>query len=388
MALPHVSAGALITSTAWNNMVDEFEKKVTKTGDSMTGPLTVGGEVNARSLSISTADNSGNPMTITRTATNLSLSLGFQLAGDDGISYNFQIGNTGSGNIFNTRFSVNQSGTYVAGKLGVGTSAPAAKIEILHDSSIATPHLSLVEVAGNDFARLSFQNGSDRSKAWHIAGFAAGISNPQLNIWHSDQGDILSIQTLPKTVFVNPNWKLSFGNQTRQMLNLWSTEYGIGVQSGTIYFRSGDAFAWHIGGVHSDAGRDPGAGGKLVMRLHPNDFVVEVPNAWKLGGANTWIVYSDKKLKKDIKAFEGALDKLSQLRGVNFEWKEPSLMANQEGVQTGFVAQEVEKIFPEWVFTDQDGNKGIGFVGFEALVVESLKELKAEIKKIKTHLKI
>ena len=32
-----------------------------------------------------------------------------------------------------------------------------------------------------------------------------------------------------------------FGNQTRQMLNLWGTQYGIGVQTNTLYFRSGHA---------------------------------------------------------------------------------------------------------------------------------------------------
>jgi trimeric autotransporter adhesin len=43
-----------------------------------------------------------------------------------------------------------------------------------------------------------------------------------------------------------------FGNQTRQMLNLWGTEYGIGVQSNTLYYRSGGQFSWFIGGAHCD----------------------------------------------------------------------------------------------------------------------------------------
>ncbi|MBK7145500.1 MAG: tail fiber domain-containing protein [Xanthomonadales bacterium] len=64
---------------------------------------------------------------------------------------------------------------------------------------------------------------------------------------------------------------LSFGSATRQMLNLFGTSYGIGVQSDTQYFRSGGNgyFAWFRGGVHSNAGLDPGAGGSLLMTLGP-----------------------------------------------------------------------------------------------------------------------
>ncbi len=63
---------------------------------------------------------------------------------------------------------------------------------------------------------------------------------------------------------------LSFGTQTRQMLNLWGTQYGVGVQSETLYFRSDFQFAWFAQGVHSDAIADPGAGGRLLMQLFAN----------------------------------------------------------------------------------------------------------------------
>lgn len=57
-----------------------------------------------------------------------------------------------------------------------------------------------------------------------------------------------------------------FGSQTRQHLNLWGTQYGVGVQNSTLYFR-GDTFAWHGGGSHSDTVWDPGAGGTRLMTL-------------------------------------------------------------------------------------------------------------------------
>lgn len=66
---------------------------------------------------------------------------------------------------------------------------------------------------------------------------------------------------------------LNFGNGTRQMLNLWSSTYGIGVQSGTLYFRSDGTFAnsgnfaWYRGGTHGNGTFDPGSGGTALMLL-------------------------------------------------------------------------------------------------------------------------
>ncbi len=69
-------------------------------------------------------------------------------------------------------------------------------------------------------------------------------------------------------VTVKNPYSLNFGSTTRQMLNLWSTGYAIGVQSYTQYFRSGSDFAWYVGGAHSDVRSDPGTGGKATMLLN------------------------------------------------------------------------------------------------------------------------
>ncbi|MBI5525713.1 MAG: hypothetical protein HY897_05210 [Deltaproteobacteria bacterium] len=50
------------------------------------------------------------------------------------------------------------------------------------------------------------------------------------------------------------------------------------------------------------------------------------------------------------------------------------------------IAQEVEKIFPEWVGADKDGFKDLTFRGFEALTVEAMRELKAENDALKERL--
>src|SRR5207248_1347037 len=60
---------------------------------------------------------------------------------------------------------------------------------------------------------------------------------------------------------------LSFGPNTRQMLDLSTANYGIGVQNNTTYFRTATQFSWFKGGTHSDNQGDPGPGGVTLMAL-------------------------------------------------------------------------------------------------------------------------
>lgn len=64
---------------------------------------------------------------------------------------------------------------------------------------------------------------------------------------------------------------LSFGNQARQTINLYNADYGIGIQTNTLYQRTASDFSWHRGGSHNDAQNSSG-GGTEVMRLTGSDL--------------------------------------------------------------------------------------------------------------------
>ncbi len=98
-------------------------------------------------------------------------------------------------------------------------------------------------------------------------------------------------------------------------------------------------------------------------------------NAYKAGGGS-WASSSDLRLKTDIRPVAGSLDRLLQLRSVHFRFKDQAKYS--PGPQTGFIAQEMEQVFPEWVSTGPDGMKAIGFSGFESHAVQALRELRAE----------
>lgn len=95
-------------------------------------------------------------------------------------------------------------------------------------------------------------------------------------------------------------------------------------------------------------------------------------------GGGSWAVASDARLKTNVRDLQGALERLLALRGVTFEFKDPAAINELPGTQTGMIAQEVEKVFPEWIAERPDGYKSLSPCGFEALTVEALRELRTE----------
>ena len=92
----------------------------------------------------------------------------------------------------------------------------------------------------------------------------------------------------------------------------------------------------------------------------------------------TFTLSSDARLKKNIEPMSGALDRLLKLQGVTFEWKNPEDHGDLTGRQRGFIAQDVEKVFPDWVGVDSKGFKTVTTRGLEPMLVESLRTLKTE----------
>jgi hypothetical protein len=63
-----------------------------------------------------------------------------------------------------------------------------------------------------------------------------------------------------------PAGSLSFGDQQSQLLNLSGTDYGIGVQSGALFFRSASDFDFYVGGTYNATAGNSG-GGSVAMSL-------------------------------------------------------------------------------------------------------------------------
>ena len=90
---------------------------------------------------------------------------------------------------------------------------------------------------------------------------------------------------------------------------------------------------------------------------------------------------SDKRLKENIKPIKSALDKVRKLQGVTFDWKEKGITNLKEDI--GFIAQDVQKVIPELVRENEDGMLSMRHQGIAPILLEAIKELKAEIEELK-----
>lgn len=101
-------------------------------------------------------------------------------------------------------------------------------------------------------------------------------------------------------------------------------------------------------------------------------------DAFKPGGGS-WSTLSDRRAKTAIEPMTDALTQFLKLRGVTYEYLNPSSFHERPGRHVGMVAQEVEEVFPSWVDTGADGYKRLTFRGFEAVAVEAVRELEAQV---------
>jgi hypothetical protein len=114
-----------------------------------------------------------------------------------------------------------------------------------------------------------------------------------------------------------------------------------------------------------------------------NTGVGVAPGAWKLAvngsaakpGGGSWSALSDERLKTDIRPMDDSLARMLSLRGVHFRYRTDAHTLTSPGQQMGFIAQEVDDVFPEWVERGDDGYLSVSIRGFEALTVEAIREL-------------
>lgn len=154
--------------------------------------------------------------------------------------------------------------------------------------------------------------------------------------------------------------------------NLTAGSY-ITYSSGTIYNGSS---AVTIG----VAGTTINTANTLVARNSSGDFTAGTINCSNLTATFNVTAAdinstSDVNLKTNIQTVENALDTVSQLRGVSFDWKETGKSSY------GVIAQELEEILPELV---KNGDvKSVNYNGIVGVLIEAIKELKNEIKELK-----
>jgi len=100
---------------------------------------------------------------------------------------------------------------------------------------------------------------------------------------------------------------------------------------------------------------------------------------------------SDRSLKENIAPIENALQKIDKINGVTFDWKDTEI-ERRGGVDgyfvrkndVGVIAQEIETVLPEVVATNLEGYKAVKYELIVPLLIQAIKELKAEVETLKS----
>lgn len=90
---------------------------------------------------------------------------------------------------------------------------------------------------------------------------------------------------------------------------------------------------------------------------------------------------SDRRYKKNIIPLQSALDTILQLQGVSYEFRTEDFpeMNFETDTRNGLIAQEVEKVLPDVVSTNDDGYKSIDYVELVPFLIEAIKEQQTQI---------
>ena len=178
-----------------------------------------------------------------------------------------------------------------------------------------------------------------------------------------------------------PAFPISFGPAVGDKISLWSNSsnsYGFGIQSSLLQIHTDVntadiAFGFGSSGSLFENMRIKGNGNVGIGTMSPTERLDVNGNIKCISLSQT----SDSRLKKDIVRIQNSLQKLTQLNGYNYYWKDE---ASGTGLQTGILAQELQKLFPELVKEGKDGMLSVNYSGLIPVLVESIKAQNESIK--------
>ena len=227
-----------------------------------------------------------------------------------------------------------------AGKVGIGTTAPTAKMDI--KGSVKFSHFYF---GANEDTYI--RGGKAGSKVLindesGMGSVGIGLSNPN---------EILDINGRMRIRHNTNTSGLWMSNSTNSLNGADGAFYGMKTDTETGVFIGG---TWRF-------------------------WVNSAGNGYLNGNL---IQTSDKRLKKDFLPLNNSLSNIYKLNGYHYKWIEES---RSKDLQTGLIAQEVQWVFPELVQTDEKGFLSVNYIGLVPHLIEAVKELRNENNALKNN---
>lgn len=209
--------------------------------------------------------------------------------------------------------------------------------------------------------------------------------NNNLNIYKFGTGDILlGINGAANHLIIKPNGNIGIGNSSpnaplqfsngnagrKLVLNEIGNNdhqyYGFGINGATLRYQVGTTGSDHV----FYAGVDNSTTNELFRVQGNGDAVLQ----------GTLTQVSDERFKINIQPLKHSLEKITQLNGYSYNWKDEQ---RNKDLQIGVLAQEIQLIYPNLVKTEINGNLSVNYIGLIPVLLEAVKELKKEIDELK-----
>jgi len=95
---------------------------------------------------------------------------------------------------------------------------------------------------------------------------------------------------------------------------------------------------------------------------------------------------SDRRHKNNIQTIPNALEKVSKLNGVTWEWNDDVNEVTKSTPKTGLIAQEVQQVLPQVVIERENGFLALDYSKMVGLLVEAIKEQQIQIDQLKAQI--
>lgn len=320
--------------------------------------------------SLRLAPNASPPSCTSTTTGTMYVDMGGDLQFCDGTSYTNSVG----------EWTLNGTDLYPVSwstvDVGIGTDIPSAK---LHVQSAAT-----------DYTAIRIQNTDATDAVWELRSHQASPNNG-FSIWGGDEGaeafrfgitstGNVGIGTTAPSSELEVNGDIELAND--MIFN--GNNPSIRTTAGDLAVAPGSGFDVHadIGGGAQFYVYDADNASHLFTILQATRRIGVLNAAptteFDVNGTITAAAYlysSDANLKENFKPVMG-LNGIMQLEGLSYTWKE----SGEHDI--GITAQDVEKVYPELVHTDEvSGRKYVKYGNLIAPMIEAIKEQQVLIEK-------
>jgi len=262
-----------------------------------------------------------------------------------------------------------------SGNLGIGTTSPAQK---LHVSSAGTLMGLVQNTASTADARMRVQNTA--------SSFEMGVDATGGYLQETGAYPILFYTNSAERARIDSSGNLLVGTTTANgVVTARQTTLGtVTSAEATNASYNGTVFAGYSTRAASASFDFLGVYANLVGQFR-------VSGSGVIYAQNTAVQsISDQRLKENIRNATDGLDVITALRTVRFDWKEG--YGNDRKDQLGFIAQEVEAVFPEavseWQVSKEDETayKTVGPSALIPVLVKAIQEQQAIIESLKARL--